>query len=1038
MDRDFRRRFEAQWRDGQRPRVWDYLPTASHPQFQQIALKLIKLDIGWRLRSGDSAPVVDDYFQRPSVRMNNKEKVELIAFEYHRRWLRGETDVRWADYVARYQETTGAMGQLVPLWDCPDCGKEDIPLPDEEAENAECPWCTNTDKVINLFKPPVEQAFDLRKYPLGELLGTGGMAEVYRCSDPVIGRELAIKVLLAKHRGCPGVRGRFLEEARILGQLKHPAIVPIHNLGRLPDGRPFFTMKWVEEITLADRLNEETTFKGSPPQQLIDSFRLLCQAVAYAHGKGIIHRDIKPANVMVSPANSANTTVQLMDWGLAKDLGSKQDLDSETNDQTILPTLTSADHTSPGDVLGTFCYLPPEQARGEIELIKQHSDVFGLGAVFCEILTGKPPYWFSSDTECPDKVVALKRAKEPKLQDAYQRLDRCGADQELIDLAKQCLSPSPEQRPASGNEVLEGINQYLEGIQKRLQQEITERAAAKARAEEEKKRFEAVASEKEKRLEAVIQEEQKRRKVFRWATGVVVSLLLLIGLGGWRYISEAMERSHQEAMVQVEEEARQEKTRQDISRMLNEIPPLRDRYQFNAAEALLNQADSQAQALPDSDKLRALVAQARKDLAMVRELDRIRQEKMIVVNSSTKLTYSNAKDGEYIHAFENYGLDIFQDNFDQTAQQIRNSAIWMELVNALDSWRSHENCDLVAKLTTVLRKADDNHVRNKLRNRDFRVNHQGNKELLDQINLDLIIPGLADYLVHQLTSNNQRQSAIDLLRKLSGQHPADFWIHHYLALLLSSNEGIGHYRAALVVRPQSTVALNNLGLLLMKLERLVEAEESFRIAIAIDPHNPNIQNNMGLVLKKRNKFDEATQAFRTAIEINPQHVPAHKNLGALLSHMNRSPDAEELYRQLLEIAPDDANTHFTFSMCLINQDKTEKAVASLCTVIEIDPGYIDAYFIRGLSLVGLGRISDAEQDFRTVIDKQPTDLRAYEPLAIILTRKLKLVEALKTLQAGKKVAQVAGDKESLANFDSKIKMMMRLMKWKSLVAPRPE
>jgi eukaryotic-like serine/threonine-protein kinase len=153
---------------------------------------------------------------------------------------------------------------------------------------------------------------DLRAYALLDRVGAGGMGEVFRGRDPALGRDLAVKVLGPDLRGNQEAERRFEQEARITGALQHPNIVPVHNLGRLPNGRLYFTMKLVRGRTLARILTEDQGPEQLPA--LLAIFEKVCQAVAFAHSRGVIHRDLKPANVMVG----AFGEVQVMDWGLAK------------------------------------------------------------------------------------------------------------------------------------------------------------------------------------------------------------------------------------------------------------------------------------------------------------------------------------------------------------------------------------------------------------------------------------------------------------------------------------------------------------------------------------------------------------------------------------------------------------------------------------------------------------------------------------------------------------------------------------------------
>ena len=348
-----------------------------------------------------------------------------------------------------------------------------------------------TDSVVKPSSPELPTDRENSRYQLHGEIARGGMGAIIKGRDNDLGRDLAIKVLLESHKDKPEVLQRFVEEAQIAGQLQHPGIVPVYELGEFSDRRPFFSMKLVKGETLAALLaSRNDSSEGLP--KLLGIFEQICQTVAYAHSKGVIHRDLKPANIMVG----AFGEVQVMDWGLAKVLGTggvkdeKKSLDKH-RDLSVIQTRRSAGSNVPsevgsqtqmGSVMGTPAYMPPEQALGEIDLLDERADVFGLGAILCEIVTGKPPYVGDDGTQI------FRMASRGKLDDCFGRLDNCTAEQELVDLVRVALSAEPGDRPRDASKLAASMAQYLTGVQDRLRVAEIAKAEGQAKAEGERRR----------------------------------------------------------------------------------------------------------------------------------------------------------------------------------------------------------------------------------------------------------------------------------------------------------------------------------------------------------------------------------------------------------------------------------------------------------------------------------------------------------------------------------------------------------------------
>jgi serine/threonine-protein kinase len=229
-------------------------------------------------------------------------------------------------------------------------------------------------------RPATAPASGLGRYDLGEMLGRGGMGEVYSARDEQIGREVAIKRL---RNPSPQAITRFVREARIQGQLEHPAVVPVHELSRDGDGNPYFVMKQLTGITLSDILErladgDPDTEKVFTRQRLLRAFCEVCIAVEFAHSRNIVHRDLKPANIMLGDFGE----VHVLDWGIARTI------DDDAPD-SIDPSTGGDDQgaqTLAGAMIGTPGYMSTEQARGEAG-IDARTDVYALGCILFEILT---------------------------------------------------------------------------------------------------------------------------------------------------------------------------------------------------------------------------------------------------------------------------------------------------------------------------------------------------------------------------------------------------------------------------------------------------------------------------------------------------------------------------------------------------------------------------------------------------------------------------------------------------------------------------
>jgi serine/threonine protein kinase len=458
------------------------LLNAQHPGYRKHLFKVLRLDLEHRVKSGAGAFRVAHLFNEFGEQLEAQTWCELIGWEYQQRWQRGERPTR-PEYISRFPTNFGpALRNLKPLWDCPNqqCpNRIGIPLEDENADTVTCPTCKQTVRLQELFYPP-GRTIELSEYTVLDFYAAGGMGELYRVQDTEFGRELVVKTLKEQFRLRQDWRERLDREALITGKLKHPCIVPVHRRGRLTDGRPYFRRTLVGGKTLKELLEDNNALNELLKRDLKDSERFtffvrvllrICEGVAYAHTERVIHRDLKPANVKVDEFDQ----VQIMDWGLGKDF-TRDDQD---------PFETAADQKGRGEsgetegALGTPHYMPPEQAKGLVDRVNERADVFSLGAILCEILTGQPPY--------VGRQVHEQSARGD-LADAKRRLAECGKPGALVNLAEQSLDPEPEKRPANASAVRDKLREYFDEVQRELEQALKDEAAAKAETREAKKR----------------------------------------------------------------------------------------------------------------------------------------------------------------------------------------------------------------------------------------------------------------------------------------------------------------------------------------------------------------------------------------------------------------------------------------------------------------------------------------------------------------------------------------------------------------------
>jgi serine/threonine-protein kinase len=795
--------FEAACKRGARPQIEDYLNDTPVPARAALLRELIPLDMEYRKRAGET--VTED------------------------------------DYRARFPSWTPGDFTL---------GPSSVPL-------------------------------TAGRYQLGDKIGEGGMGEVFRVLDPDFNRSLAVKVLLERHRGRPELEVRFLEEAQILGQLQHPGIVPVHELGRLADGRPFFTMKLVKGQTLAELLAEheraeefsnplEAAAPGWKPasqnrQRLLAIFEQVCQTLAHAHSRGVIHRDLKPSNIMVG----AFGEVQVMDWGLAKVLAdppSRKHQPAEQSGSVVQTVRTTepAQATQPGSILGTYAYMPPEQARGEIDRLDERSDVFGLGAILCEILTAQPPY------TGPTREDLFRQALGCDLADAEARLAQCGSDGELVELTRKSLSREREQRPRDAWAVAQAVTAYRTSVQERLRAAELAAARATAKAAEERKRT-------------------------RLAVGLAAAVVLFLWLGGgglvWWLRQQELERHDVEPLLANAEEILRH--------------PDKD---LRLAEQSLDQATARMAGGGPADLQKRLGAR-RRDLDMAKRLETASLRAMGTADVSLDFL---GGDRDFAAVFAQFGLDPLGTGRQEVADAIRDSPIAKRLITALDFWalcKDKIGPKSGADLRSLANSVDHNDHRRRLRSMvpsdlaefEDRVRQGGSGASPTNVTL-----------VDVLVMRPNVSAAESGLRKANVHHPEHFSINNGVAAILlhkgnrDDSQTLLFLQAVLILQPDSPFVYYARASFWAERKDYDRAIRDYDEAIRLDPTYAKAYNARGHAWAGKNDYDRAIRDYDESIRLdpgNPANSEALNDRGIAYASLKRFATAEADFRVAVHLSP---------------------------------------------------------------------------------------------------------------------------------------
>jgi eukaryotic-like serine/threonine-protein kinase len=751
-------------------------------------------------------------------------------------------------------------------------------------------------------------------YKLLHQIGEGGMGIVWMAEQTQpVQRKVALKVIK------PGmdssqVIARFEAERQALAMMDHVNIARVFDGGATESGRPYFVMELVHGVPITKYCDDNHL----TPRERLELFIPVCQAIQHAHQKGIIHRDIKPSNVLIT-LYDGKPVPKVIDFGVAK--ATEQKLTEHTL------------FTQYGTIVGTLEYMSPEQAEMSALGVDTRSDVYSLGVLLYELLTGSTP-------------LSHKRVKEA----AYA---------EIIRIIKEEEPPTPSTRLSDSGEALASISVQRQTAPAKLTKLVRgelDWIVMKALEKDRNRRYETAngfAADVEHYLHDEPVSASPPSAWYRWRKFARRhrGRLLVAGMGLAALLVAVAAIAGSIGWAASDREARDAALDRQVDLTLDEAVSLNGTGRWPEALGILERAEKLLDAAGRSQRP-ARLAELQRDVAMARRLEDIYNQPATGVPVSGReedSQFARPDDRSYAEAFVAYGIDLAGMPVVQAAECIRASSIRQELARALDTWSavrrragSKERPDW-QQLLEVAKAADPDNWRNPLRTALQRDDRKALQELADTADLrqlpaatlSLLGRTLADYL-------GAPEQAVTLLRQAQRQYPADLWINStlgwYFFMVLRPpqyDEAARFYTAGLAVRPSSSFLRNCLGRAFLAKGSLAEAVAEFSKAIELRPDYPAAWFNRGVACACMKKWDSALADCREAIRLKPDHPGAHNSLGMVFRLQGKFAEAEAAFQEAIRLQPDSAAYHNNINVLLRLQGKVAAGVYGDLTGLEI-------------------------------------------------------------------------------------------------------
>jgi tetratricopeptide (TPR) repeat protein len=708
-------------------------------------------------------------------------------------------------------------------------------------------------------------------YEISEMLGRGGVGVVYKALHAALNRTVALKMLLAGGFATRAERQRFAREAELVAKLRHPNIVQVYDVGEL-DGRPYFTMEFVEGGSLAEKISGTPL----PAHAAADLVATLARAIQAAHQAGIVHRDLKPSNVLLT----AEGIPKISDFGLARHLEGG-------------PSLTQS-----GATLGTPSYMAPEQAHGNTHEIGPKSDLYALGAVLYELLTGRPPFRAETAAETVHQVMTEEPAAPSKLNAKVPR--------DLETICLKCLRKNSLLRYTSASALADDLGRFLRG--------------------------EAIEARPENMLQRLARRVRRRPVLSAAVVGGTLIVLASLGTGLWmvgeRNLAARTARLEQSAMEEAAEGHLQE-----MGRWL-------ERSAWPEAAAALERARGRL-GNRGSVEIRRLLAQKAGELNLAGRVDALRTARATSVGGEPD---HERLAGEQRSILTEAGLGEVGEDPEAVAARIKASGIRNTLVAMLDVCAIDANEDKSRRqwFVEVARLADDDPTgwRNRVRSL---------KQAEDKSVLVELVPFLrrvqrahpddlwANHALGvMLRANRAHADAIRFFQAAVALRKDVGIVQNSLGVQLREvsqfDESEFYLREALRIDPTAAAGHHNLATTLAYQGRFDDAIDESRKAIQLLSKFAGARRKdmaaahrtLGDSLKATGKPAEAVVAYKTALELDPENAWARKGLRAIEESRDSTEERLTAWRSTLAGNPPGHQAWYGYAeLCLFLGDEKE-------------------------------------------------------------------------------------------------------------------